>query len=116
MVTVKISEDQLLDMFQDRLEKALGWWGDVSNMDLHLEMYESMIEGCCFDDAELDIMSIIDNDIVNYTSVIYSDDVDFKKLMDLYKSGECDISCEDLECGNYSYIEAVADDRILVRW
>ena len=115
-VTIKMEDWQLLDMLLDRCE---AWSTSKDNIDLFEKMYESMIDGGCFEGAELNIMAIVDNDVVNYCSVIYKDDSpkDFKKLLKLHKKGEYDVSCEDFDEYRISFIEAVSDDetRILIR-
>lgn len=110
MVTVKIREDDLLDMFMERCEA----WNGLDK-ELFEKMYENNINNGLFDGMELDIMRIVDNDYINWTSVLEKDvDEDFDEVFVLYKQGEYDISCQT----RYSYIEAVSDDeqRILVRY
>lgn len=108
MVTVKIREDDLLDLF---LERCKFWSG------LDLELFEKMYENYIYNGffgAELDIMCIVDNDYINWTRVLKKGiDEEFEEIFDLYKQGEYDIFCQTC----YSYIEAVSDDeeRILVR-
>ena len=114
LINVKVEDWQLLEMF---LERCNAWGTSKDNIDLFEKMYQNYIDGGCFDGAELNIMSIVDNDVVNYCSVIEKGEKDFKKLLKLHKKGECDVSCEDFEEYRISYIEAVSDDetRILVR-
>ena len=113
LVTVKVEDWQLLDMLLDRCD---AWETSRENKDLFEKMYSNMIDNCCFEDAELNIMSIVDNDVVNYCSVLYKED--WEKLMKLYNEGEYDVSCEEFEDINPSFIEAISDDedRILVRY
>ena len=62
------------------------------------------------------VMEIVDNDYVNYCQIITKeDDENFDKILEAYKNGDGDISCEHL---GYSYVEAVNDDEtaILVRY
>lgn len=77
-------------------------------------MYSNYIDGGCFDGAELDIMAIVDNDVVNYTTILEDGDEDFQEVLELHRQSEYDISCQTC----YSFIEAVSNDekRILVRW
>lgn len=114
-VTVKVEDWQLLDMLLDRCE---AWGTSKENKDLFEKMYSNMIDSGCFEGAELNIMSIVDNDVVNYCSVIDETEKDFNKLLELYKQGEYDVSCEDFEEYKVSFIEAVSDDetRILIRY
>ena len=122
MVTVKIDEDELLEML---LERCDYWDVSKNNKDLFEKMYQSYIDGGCFEDAELNIMSIVDDDVVNWCDVLEIDDYDteeykqdFQKLLQLYNDGERDVSCEQFETINPSFIEAVSDDetRILIRY
>ena len=115
LINVKIEDWQLLEMLLERCE---AWGTSKDNIDLFEKMYQNLIDGGCFDGAELNIMSIVDNDVVNYCSVIEKGEKDFEKLLELDKQGEYDVSCEDFEEYRISYIEAVSDDetRILVRY
>ena len=114
LINVKIEDWQLLEML---LERCQVWGTSKDNIDLFEKMYQNYIDGGVFDSAELNIMSIVDNDVVNYCSVIEKGEKDFKKLLKLYKQGDYDVSCEDFKEYRVSYIEAVSDDetRILVR-
>lgn len=71
MVTVKIDEDTLLDMLIDRVEY---WTNDSCEQDLFRDYYENLIYSGCFDDCELDIMTIVDNDYVNNLTTISKED------------------------------------------
>ena len=67
MITVKIDEADLLDMLVDRV----GYWTDDRDvLKLYEQYYDSMVYGGCFDGAELDINSIVDNDYVNWLTVV----------------------------------------------
>ena len=113
MITVQIDEDDLLDMLMDRVAD---WTNDTEVRDLYEEMYRSYVDGGVFDGAELDIMGIVDNDYVNYCSTLEPSDVseaDWKKLVELYENGERDISCEEFEDINYSFVEAMNEDRTM---
>lgn len=110
-VTVKIDKDDLLDML---LERCDSWGTSRDNKDLFETMYSNYIDCGVFAEMELDIMAIVDNDVVNYTTILEDGDENFQEVLELYKQGEYDISCQTC----YSFIEAVSDDeeRILVRW
>lgn len=114
MMNIQIDEDTALEMLCDRVRE----WKDGAEAELFDKMYESYVYDGCFDGAEFDVMSIVDNDVVNWCDIISAGDKDFDKLLKLYKDGERDVSCEDFENGKYSYIEAVSDDEdlILVRY
>lgn len=113
MITIQIDEDDLLDMLMDRVAY---WTNDVEVIDLYEEMYRSYVDGGVFEGAELNIMSIVDNDYVNYCTVLEANEVSeeaWKQLVNLYNEGTRDISCEDIEgvCG--SFIEAMNEDRTM---
>lgn len=111
-INVKIDSDDLYNMLCERVR----FWRDGEVADLFDKMYEKYCDDGLFDGAEINIMQIVDNDVVNWCSVIEKDDPDFDRLLELYHEGEYDVSCESLDCGA-SFIEAVSDneDMILVR-
>ena len=95
MINIKIDEQELLDMLVDRVKH---WTQDENEIKLFKKMYDDYILNGVFTDSEVDIMSIVDNDWVNYTAIIRKDDEDFKKLLKVYKEqGLGDCSCEDFE-------------------
>jgi hypothetical protein len=104
-VTVTIDEDDLLDMLMDRVSV---WTTD--DADLFEKMYENRIWGGYFSEAELNIMSIVDNDYVNNTSIITWEDEpeEWDNMVNAYKEGERYV--------NGYCIEAMSDDekRMLV--
>lgn len=112
---VNIDNDTALEMLLDRLEH---WTDDHTTYRLYEAMYQSYIDGGCFDGGEFDVMMIVDNDYINWCTVIEEDEEDevYKNIKQLYElQGLGDISCEyDLNNG-YSYIEAEYDGNFLVR-
>lgn len=111
-----IDNDTALAMLLDRCEV---WETSRENYDLYEKMYRDYIDWEAFDGAEFDPMVIVDNDVVNYTTVVHKGDEDFDKLLELHHKDERDVSCEEFKYyRNLSYIEAVSDDeeRILVRY
>jgi hypothetical protein len=110
-ITVKINKDNLLDMLLNRCDV---WGTSRENKDLFEKMYSNYIDSGVFNEAELNIMVIVDNDVINYTTILEDEDEDFQEVLKLYRQGEYDISCHT----HYSFIEAVSDDeeRILVRY
>ena len=113
MVTVQIDEDDLLEMLMNRVAE---WTNDTEVRDLYEKMYESYVDGGVFEGAELNIMSIVDNDYVNWCSVVSEEDcteADWKKLVELYENGERDISCEKFEDIRYNFVEAMNEDRTM---
>lgn len=114
MINVKIDESTALDMLCERVR----FWRSGEQAELFDKMYENYVYNGCFDGCEFDVNSIVDNDVVNYCSVVGDDEKDFNKLLELHKQGEYDVSCEDFEEYKVSFIEAVSDDEtmILIRY
>ena len=113
MITVQIDEDDLLDMLMDRVTE---WTNDTEVRDLYEKMYSSYVNGGCFDGADINVMSIVDNDYVNWCDTLCKEDcseADWKKLVELYEEGTSDISCEEFEDINYDFIEAMNEDRTM---
>lgn len=110
-VTVSIDEDDLLEMFEDRVKF---WKKDSEDIELFYKMYERQINEGFYDNSVLDIKTIVDNDVVNWCSIIYPSYEYFEEILEHYKNNNWDIS--ELNIG-YDYIEAVTDneDAILVR-
>ena len=71
MVTVTINEGTLLEMLLDRLEF---WASDESVINLYRDYYEGLVYSGCFKGCTLDIMSIVDNDYINYLATISKED------------------------------------------
>lgn len=114
MITVKIKENDLLEMLMDRVEQ---WNNTTTALNLYEKMYESEIEAGCFEGAEIDVNLIVDNDVINYCNIIEEGEKEFENILQLYKEqGLGDISMES----HYSFIEAVDDEEkpkaFLVRW
>ena len=71
MITITIDEDTLLEMLLDRVKY---WTSDESVINLYRDYYEGLVYSGCFEDCKLDIMSIVDNDYINYLTVISKED------------------------------------------
>ena len=71
MVTVTVDEDALLEMLLDRLDF---WTNDKSVKNLYRDYYEGLAYSGCFEGCKLDIMSIVDNDYINYLATISKED------------------------------------------
>ena len=110
---VRIDEDVAIEMLVNRVKH---WSNDITTHRLYEAMYENYVYGGCFEGGEFDVMVIVDNDYVNYCSVIEEGDEAYEDIKQLYEEQGCgDISCEyDLNHG-YSYIEAEYNDCFLVR-
>lgn len=107
MVMVNIDNDTLVDMLIDRLKV---WTQDNETISLYRKMYDNYCDSGVFDGSELDVNNIVDNDYVNYCNTVEKSEKDFKKLLKLYKKGDCDVSCESFKDYTMSYIEAIDDD------
>ena len=112
-IRVELDEDDAVDMLMNRLDY---WTDDEEVKDLYREMYESYVDGGCFNDGEFNVMSIVDNDYVNWCSVVSEEDcteADWKKLVELYEEGTRDISCEEFDESQGDFIEAMNTDRTM---
>lgn len=110
MLNVKMDESTALDLLCQRVNE----WRNGEEAELFYRMYENYISCGAFDGGEFDVMQIVDNDIINYCSIIEKGEKDFEKLLKLWKDGERDVSCEDFEQYSVSFIEAVSDDEELI--
>lgn len=105
MITVNLDNDDALEMLMERVSH----WTDGTTLELFEKMYENQICNGCFDGCEFNVMSIVDNDYVNWCNVIWDNEDEFEELLETYKKGEREYK--------YYVIEAVSDDEtaILVR-
>ena len=113
MIKVYVDEEDLLQMLTNRV---LHWTDDDTVIKLYEEMYENYIYNGGFEEAEINIMQIVDNDYINYCDVLWPPEEDetgydaekYNKVLKIYKeqsTGDC--SEYDLDC---SYIEAMVED------
>lgn len=110
---VKIDNSTALEMLMDRLKF---WTDDHEVYRLYESMYDHYIDGGCFDGGEFDVMAIVDNDYINWCSVIREGDEAYDDIKTLYDADGCaDISCEHGLNHRYSYIEAEYNGVFLVR-
>lgn len=116
LVTVQMEDYELLEMLLDRLS----YWGRDDERDLYQQMYQNYLDNGVFESGEFNVMAIVDNDVINYCDVIIKEDYpqDFEKLLELYRNGKYDVSCESFEDISPSFIEAVSDNetKILIRY
>lgn len=92
MVNVRIDENILLEILMDRVEQ---WNSTKTALDLYEKMYWSKIVAGCLGGCGIDVNSIVDNDVVNYCSIIEEGDLDFDSILQLYEEqGLGDISME----------------------
>lgn len=110
---VKIDEGLALDMLMDRVKY---WTDDEEVYHLYETMYENYVYDGVFDGRQFDVMSIVDNDYINYCEVIGEGDESYEDIKKLYDEQGCgDISCEHELNHGYNYIEAEYHGYFLVR-
>ena len=110
---VNIDNDIALEMLLDRVEY---WTNDHTTYRLYESMYENYIDCGCFEDGDFNVMAIVDNDYINYCTVIDEGDEAYEDIKKLYEQEGCtDISCEYELNNGYSFIEAEYDGSFLVR-
>lgn len=71
MVTIKIDEDILLDILMNRVEY---WTNNECVQDLFRDYYKGLVYSGCFDNCELDINLIVDDDYINNLTTISKED------------------------------------------
>lgn len=110
---VNIDNEQAIEMLLERLEH---WTDDDTTYHLYEAMYENYVYGGVFEGGEFDVMGIVDNDYVNWCTVISEGDEAYEDIKKLYDEEGCtDISCEHELNHGYSFIEAEYDGNFLVR-
>ncbi|TLD95401.1 hypothetical protein LS71_008315 [Helicobacter jaachi] len=112
-INVRIDSDTLLSMLCNRVDEFGGNMYDDEERMLFKNMYEHYVDAGIFEERKFDVMHIVDNDLVNYCSILTESDSEFLKVQALAKQGKDDISCQTC----FSLIEASNDDfsKILVR-
>ena len=71
MISIQMDSDDMINALNERV----GYWTDDSDvLELFDQYYTNAVEGGCFDGCEFDVMSIVDNDYVNNTSIIYREE------------------------------------------
>ena len=111
---VKIDNGTALDMLLDRLKF---WTDDPEVYRLYEAMYSDYIDAGVFEGGDFDVMEIVDNDYINWCSVVCEGDEAYPGIKELYDENGCgDISCEHDKNGGYSYIEAEYNGYFLVRY
>ena len=110
---VQIDNDTALELLMNRLSR---WTDDEDVRRLYEQMYENYIDCGAFEGGEFDVMSIVDNDYINWCTVVGEGDEAYEGIKKLYdEDGRTDISCEDEFNGGYSFIEAEYNGYFLVR-
>ena len=101
MITVRMDEYDVIDLLVNRVKY---WTDDDDTIDLFEQYYTNMVEGGCFDGADLDVMAIVDNDYVNNTSIVTREE--FEKNRDEYIEERVKSDLEQLE----DYDETVEEE------
>lgn len=98
---VNIDESTAIDMLVERV----GYWTDDNDtIELFEQYYTSMVENGCYEGCDFDIMSIVDNDYVNNTSIVTREE--FEKDREEYIEERVKSELEQLE----DYDEAVEEE------
>jgi hypothetical protein len=105
MITVRIEEETALAMLMDRLEY---WTTDPTETELFEKMYQQYLDEGLFDGDNFDVMAIVDNDYVNWCSIITKDDEDYEEVKAAYESDDWTTD----KCR----VEAEANGAFIVRW
>lgn len=85
LISIKIDDETLLDELMNRVY----FWTKTQGIeyDLYEDMYRNKIDGGVFDNTELDIKEIVDNDYVNYCRIVRKEDDDYEDILEEYKNG-----------------------------
>ena len=101
-ITLQMDEDTAVEMLVNRV----GYWTDDSDViELFEQYYENMVYNGCFDGCDFDVMSIVDNDYVNNTSVTTREEFEAdrdKFIEEQLKSDGFDREAEDFDIDEYN--------------
>ena len=98
---VNIDNYEAIDMLVERVKY---WTDDDDTIELFEQYYTRMVEGGCFDGGNFDVMSIVDNDYVNNTTIVTRDE--FEKDREEYIDELVKSELEQLE----DYDETVEEE------
>ena len=73
MINVQVDEEKLLDLLMQRMEY---WIKDANTLNLYEQYLKDLIDGGCFEGANLDISLLIDNLYVNDTQIMDKKDLE----------------------------------------
>ena len=73
MINVQVDEENLLDLLMQRMEY---WTKDANTLNLYEQYLKDLIDGGCFEGANLDISLLIDNLYVNDTLIMDKKDLE----------------------------------------
>lgn len=101
-ITLKLDEDTAVEMLVNRV----GYWTDDNDViELFEQYYENMVYNGCFDGSDFDVMSIVDNDYVNNTSITTREEFEAdrdKFIEEQLKSDGFDKEAEDFDIDEYN--------------
>ena len=92
MITVRMDKYDAIDLLVNRVKY---WTDDQDTIDLFEQYYASMVEGGRFDRADFNVMSIVDNDYVNNTSIVTREE--FEKDREEYIENEFNEKLDELK-------------------
>ena len=72
MINVQVDEEKLLDLLMQRMEY---WTKDANILNLYEQYLKDLIDGGCFEGANLDISLLIDNLCINDTLIMNTEDL-----------------------------------------
>ena len=67
MINVQVNEEQLLDLLMQRMQY---WTNDANTLNLYEQYLRDLIDGGCFEGANLNISLLVDNLYVNDTLIM----------------------------------------------
>ena len=101
-ITVELDEDTAVDMLVNRV----GYWTDDEEViELFEQYYENMVYNGCFSGSDFDVMSIVDNDYVNNTSVTTREEFEDERnkyIEEQLKKDGFDKEAEDFDIDEYN--------------
>jgi hypothetical protein len=101
-ITVELDEDTAVDMLVNRVRY---WTDDEEVIELFEQYYESMVDNGCFSGSNFDVMSIVDNDYVNNTSVTTREEFESERdkyIEEQLKKDGFDKEAEDFDIDEYN--------------
>lgn len=72
MINIQIDEEDLLDLLMQRVRD---WTENANILNLYKQYLKDLIDGGCFEGANLDISLLIDNLYVNDTQIMDKEDL-----------------------------------------
>ena len=73
MITVKIPEEYVVELLMHRVDEMVDS-DDFATRTLWENFYKARVESGYFDEKEIDVKSIVDDDVINHGTVITRDD------------------------------------------